>query len=222
MQPARPVGTSLEDREAAGKLDAIWNRAFPDPQMLGRYPDALASSIEPHQMPGDMARIQRPVDWFGLNHYSPIYASADPKAAHGFAWSDARRRPASPIGWQIDPPAFRDTLLGIHARYGLPVYVTENGAGTTETLDASGHVEDTARIDFLASYVGAMREAVARGADVRGYFVWSLLDNFEWGAGYENRFGLVHVDFKTQRRVPKASASWYREMIAADKARSAS
>ncbi|MGE0426205.1 MAG: GH1 family beta-glucosidase [Reyranellaceae bacterium] len=223
VQPARPVSASLEDREAAGKLDAIWNRAFPDPQMLGRYPDSLASSIEPHQLPGDMARIQRPVDWFGLNHYSPIYASADPKAAHGFAWSDAPPEALrSPIGWQIDPPAFRDTLLGVHARYGLPVYVTENGAGTTETLDASGRVEDTARVEFLASYVGAMREAVARGADVRGYFVWSLLDNFEWGAGYENRFGLVHVDFKTQHRVPKASARWYREMIAAEKARGAS
>lgn len=222
VQPVRPVTASREDREAAGMLDAIWNRVFPDPQILGRYPTVLARLIEPHQKPGDMERIHRPLDWFGLNHYSPIHASADPQAAYGFAWRDAPPEvERSPIGWQIDPPAFRDTLFAVHARYGLPIYVTENGAGTVETLDASGKIEDTARVGFLASYIEAMREAAAQGADVRGYFVWSLLDNFEWGAGYENRFGLVHVDFKTQRRVPKMSARWYGQLIAAEKKRGA-
>jgi beta-glucosidase len=220
VQPARPVGQSREDVAAAGMLDAIWNKAFPHPQILGRYPGRLAALIEPFQQPGDLERIHRPVDWFGLNHYSPIYASADPKTPLGFVWRDAPAdAPRSPIGWQIDPSGFRDTLVELSQRYGLPIYVTENGAGTIETLDATGNVNDAERVDFLARYTRAMREAVARGADVRGYFVWSLLDNFEWGAGYKNRFGLVYVDFATQRRVPKESARWYQRLIAAEKHR---
>ena len=129
--------------------------------------------------------------------------------------------PRSPIGWQLDPAAFRDTLIDVDRRYRLPIYVLENGAGAVEKPDASGEVNDRERIDYLATYTAALRDAVAAGADVRGYFVWSLLDNFEWGAGYANRFGLVHVDYPTQRRIPKASARWYAEMIRAEKARAA-
>lgn len=217
VQPSRPVGTTPEDAAAARLLDAYWNRAFTEPQLLGRYPDELAPLMAPLVKPGDLERICRPVDWFGLNHYSPVYARADQAAPLGFAWADA---PAgvrqSPIGWQFDPEAFRDTLLDLHRRYHLPIYVTENGAGAVETLDADGALDDRARVEFLHAYIGAMREAVANGADVRGYFVWSLLDNFEWGAGYANRFGLIHVDFATQRRTPKASAHWYARMIRAD------
>ena len=106
-----------------------------------------------------------------------------------------------------------------HDRYGPPIYVLENGSGAVETPDDSGQVIDQARIDYLALYIDAMREAVALGADVRGYFVWSLLDNFEWGAGYANRFGLVYVDYATQRRIPKASARWYADVIRAEAAR---
>ena len=221
VQPSRATGSSLADREAALKLDAIWNRAFPDAQLLGRYPDELAPSIAPYVKAGDMDRIKRPVDWFGLNHYSPIYASADPDSPLGFAWRDAPPDvPRSPIGWQVDPNAFRDVLVNTCRRYGLPIYVTENGAGAVEKLDAAGQVRDDARINFLAAYVDALRQAVSLGADVRGYFVWSLLDNFEWGAGYENCFGLVYVDYPTQRRVPKASARWYAQLIEAEKLRS--
>ena len=217
VQPSRPVGTTPEDAAAARLLDAYWNRAFPEPQLLGHYPAELAPLMEAVVKPGDLERIRRPVDWFGLNHYSPIYARADAQAPLGFAWADspatARR---SPIGWQLDPAAFRDTLVDIHRRYRLPIYVTENGAGAVESPNEAGEIVDRARIEYLKSYGEALREAVAAGADVRGYFVWSLLDNFEWGAGYANRFGLVHVDFATQRRVPKASAHWYARMIRAE------
>ena len=219
VQPARSVSPSTEDRTAAAMLDAIWNKAFPDPQLLGRYPEQLVPLIEPYQQPGDAARICRPIDWFGLNHYSPVYAAAAPAEPLGFAWRDAPadvRR--SPIGWQIDPEGFRDTLLEVDRRYGLPIYVTENGAGALETPDAHGQVNDRERIEYIAAYTGALREAVSRGADVRGYFVWSLLDNFEWGAGYATRFGIVRVDYATQRRVPKASARWYGQLIQAEKA----
>jgi beta-glucosidase len=220
MQPSRPIGPTAEDAAAALLLDAYWNRAFPEPQLLGHYPPELARLMEPVIKPGDLDRIRRPVDWFGLNHYSPIFARADAKAPLGFAWADAPptvRR--SPIGWQEDPAAFRDILLDVHRRYGLPIYVTENGAGANEKPDAAGAVIDRERIGFLRSYIAALRAAVAAGADVRGYFVWSLLDNFEWGAGYANRFGLVYVDYATQQRIPKASAQWYAQMIRAEAAR---
>jgi beta-glucosidase len=110
-------------------------------------------------------------------------------------------------------------LLHAHGRYGLPIYVLENGSGAVEKPDDSGQIVDQARIDYLALYIDAMREAVALGADVRGYFVWSLLDNFEWGSGYANRFGLVYVDYVTQQRIPKASARWYADLIRAEAGR---
>ena len=216
MQPSRPLRQVPADRKAAAILDDIWNRAFPDPQILGDYPASLRGGIDPHRREGDMERIRRPVDWLGINHYSPIYAKAEGASPLGFAWADAPADVArSPIGWQVDPAAFRDVLLDAHDRYRLPLYVTENGAGAVERPDASGQIHDLERIDYLARYLEALGEAVALGADVRGYFVWSLLDNFEWGAGYQNRFGLVYVDYPTQRRTLKASALWYAATIKA-------
>jgi beta-glucosidase len=214
MQPSRPVHPTPADRKAAAILDDIWNRAFADPQMIGDYPASLRGGIDLHLRDGDMQRICRPVDWLGINHYSPIYAKAEGASPLGFAWADAPAdAPRSPIGWQVDPRGFRDTLLDAHDRYGLPIFVTENGAGAVEKPDAAGEVHDAQRIEYLSSYIDAMHEAIEIGADVRGYFVWSLLDNFEWGAGYANRFGLVYVDYATQRRTAKASARWYSAMI---------
>jgi beta-glucosidase len=216
MQPSRPVHPTPADQKAAAILDDIWNRAFADPQMIGDYPASLRGGIDLHLRDGDMQRICRPIDWLGINHYSPIYAKAEGASPLGFAWADAPAGVArSPIGWQVDPKAFRDTLLDAHDRYGLPMYVTENGAGAVEKPDAAGAVHDAERINYLSTYIDAMHEAIEIGADVRGYFVWSLLDNFEWGAGYANRFGLVYVDYATQRRIPKASARWYSAMIKA-------
>jgi beta-glucosidase len=219
MQPSRPVQPTVPDRAAAAMLDDLWNRAFPDPQILGDYPTSLRRGIEPHRREGDMERICRPVDWLGINHYSPIYAKADSASPLGFAWADAPADvPRSSIGWQVDPAAFRDTLLDAHDRYCLPIYVLENGAGAVEKPDAAGEINDHERIHYLAQYTAALRDAVVLGADVRGYFVWSLLDNFEWGAGYANRFGLVYVDYPTQRRIPKASARWFAALIRSEAA----
>lgn len=209
-----PSSKAPEDARAAELFDEHWNRAFPDPQHFACYPPSIAREIEPYQQAGDMARICRPADWFGLNHYSPIYAKADPGMALGFGWgSPPEDAPRSGIGWPIQASAFRDELVETHRRYRLPVYVLENGFGAQEQPDAEGQILDQSRIDYLSAYTDALRAAVAAGADVRGYFVWSLLDNFEWGSGYANRFGLVYVDFATQRRIPKASARWYAEMI---------
>ena len=214
VQPARPAGHTAADEAAATLLDEYWNKAFAEAQHLGHYPPALARAIEPYIQAGDLERICRPTDWFGLNHYSPVFARADDAAPLGFAWADAPDHvPKTQVGWQVDPTAFRDTLIDLDRRYRLPIYILENGAGGHETLDATGHLIDLERIGFLAVYIGAMQDAMAAGADIRGYFVWSLLDNFEWGAGYNSRFGLVYVDPVTQKRTPKASAHWYAALI---------
>jgi len=167
--------------------------------------------------PGDLARIARPVDWFGLNHYSPHYIKADTNLLGASFGAPPADVPRTPIGWPIVPGAFRDTLLDLHSRFRLPIYVLENGTASDDSLNANGDVPDNGRIAYLEAYTGALREAIAAGADVRGYFVWSLLDNFEWGAGYSQRFGLVYVDYPTQRRIPKASARWYADLIAKER-----
>jgi len=214
VQPVRAAGSTAADEASAVLLDEHWNKAFPEAQMLGHYPPALARAIEPYVQAGDLGRICRKIDWFGINHYSPIYAKAGTDAPLGFLWADAPPGvPRSPIGWQIDPAAFRDTLLDMDRRYRLPIYVLENGAGAVEKPDENGVIDDRERVNFLSTYTDALREAVAAGADVRGYFIWSLLDNFEWGAGYASRFGIVYVDYPTLQRTPKASARWYAQMI---------
>jgi len=214
VQPVRPASPEKADAAGASMLDALWNRAFPDPQIRGHYPPELADLVEPHMQAGDLARICRKADWFGLNHYSPIYARGDAEGAFGFAWADPpAEAERTRIGWEIDPQAFGQVLRDLHSRYRLPIYVTENGAGADEELDSEGKLDDQHRIRFIGAYIGAMREAIADGADVRGYFVWSLLDNFEWGSGYAFRFGLIHVDYKTLRRTRKASADWFAGLI---------
>ena len=213
-QPCRPATHDPKDLLASQKLDAYWNAAFPDPQLLGRYPPLLIDAIAPYQRPDDLAQICRPVDWFGLNHYSAHYvvASAENPLGIGFGPAPANV-PRSSMGWPVEPEAFRETLIGIHRRYGLPIYVLENGTACRDEIDAKGKVSDQPRIDYLRAYTAAMFDAINAGADVRGYFIWSLLDNFEWGSGYSQRFGLVYVDYPTQRRIPKASFRWYAQLI---------
>ena len=215
VQPCLP--SSPDDAEAARRCAAYWNLAFPDPQYGGAYPELLRRSIEPYMQPGDLARIRRPLDWFGLNHYGPTYMRRDDTVPVGFNFGPQPAGTATtPIGWAASADAFRDTLLSVAAAYRVPVYVTENGLGARET---PGEVADHARIDYLRRYIGAMNAAAARGADIRGYFVWSLLDNFEWDSGYAVRFGLVSVDYATQNRIPKLSYGWYRGLIEAARSR---
>ena len=214
-QAVLPISAAPQDAVAAGILDACWNRLYADPQCLAEYPPELAEGLQEFVAPGDMARIAQPIDWLGLNHYCPIYARAD-QGPLGFAWADAPTDgPLTGVGWRIDPEAFRNEVIATHRRYKLPVYITENGYGAHETLDEAGGVNDGGRIAYLATYTKALEEAVAAGADVRGYFLWSLLDNLEWGAGFASRFGIVYVDYATQRRVPKASFDWFAQLIRA-------
>jgi beta-glucosidase len=213
-QPCFPASPSSDDVAAALRLAEYWNDAFPFPQHFACYPAHLAEAIEPYIKPGDMARIARPLDWFGLNHYSPHYIKAERNVIGATFAAPPADVPRTAIGWAIVPAAFRDTLVDIHGRFGLPIYVLENGTAADDQLDATGHVQDAGRIAYLHAYSSALQDAMTAGADVRGYFVWSLLDNFEWTSGYSQRFGLVHVDFATQKRIPKASARWYAELVA--------
>ncbi len=213
-QRVLPEKDTPEHRAAAALLDEHWNLAFPDPQLLGHYPPQLAAAIEPVVKAGDMARICRPIDWFGLNHYGPIFARPDPAGTWNFGWGDMPAdAPGSEVGWPVFPEMFRDEILLIHRRYGLPVVITENGCGGGAENEA-GQLADRHRIAYLRMYTQAMAAAMRAGADVRGYFVWSLLDAFEWGSGLGSRFGLVWVDHDSGRRAPKDSYRWYAALIA--------
>lgn len=217
-QPCYPLTPA--DADAADILSTYWNLAFTDPQCLAAYPPRLADIMEPYVAPGDMARICRRLDWLGMNHYTPLYAATDAAAPLGFTMAiGPPELPRTPIDWPILPSGFRDILNTVSKRYGLPIYVTENGLGADEQPDDAGAIVDMPRVEYLKNYVAAMREAIADGADVRGYFVWSLLDNFEWGAGYATRFGLVHIDYETLARTPKASFRWYKDFIEAAQGR---
>ena len=192
----------------------ILNKVFPDPQCRGEYPSLMRPAIDPYIRPGDLSRICRPVDWFGLNHYSPVYVKAQPSAMLGFEFGEKPAGvPLTPIGWPINPEAFRETLRMVHESYGLPIYVLENGYGNFDKPDEAGAVIDTERIEFLRAYIEAMNAAARHSVDVRGYFIWSLLDNFEWEWGYANRFGLTYVDYRSLRRIPKSSFRWYADLI---------
>jgi beta-glucosidase len=216
--PAWPASACEADQAAAGFYDAVQNHLFTDPVLLGRYPDALAPLLaDAVVQPGDMELISAPLDALGVNYYSvntiratdgPVPVELDP--APGY--------PRTGFDWAIVPAGLTQTLCGLRERYGEalpPIHITENGCSFPDRLAADGSCTDQERIGYLDAHVRAMRDAVAAGVDVRGYFVWSLLDNFEWATGYTQRFGLVHVDFDTQRRTPKSSYAWYRELIAA-------
>lgn len=208
MQPCLPRHDTDPDRLAAARLDAWWNRAFADPMILGKYDPIVSAALGDRIRPGDEKLINQKLDWFGLNHYSPLYATADDGPA-GYRWANPPEdSEITLMGWNASPEGFRDILIETAERYGLPIFVTENGVADLAEPDAQGRVKDDVRIDFIDRYLAALLEARAAGADVRGYFVWSMLDNFEWAKGYTTRFGVTHVDFETLKRTPKDSFKW--------------
>ena len=215
-----PASPRPEDLAATERYDANSNRLFLDPVLLGRYP-AIIHEIYRDQgftslvLPGDEDLIASPIDFLAVNHYQRVLVSADPADMHLGAHGTPAEPATTSLGWSVIPGAFRDVLLRIHHDYPpIPLYVTENGASYDDQLDEQGLVVDGERVEYLRGYLGAAAEAIKAGVDLRGYFAWSLMDNFEWGEGYRSRFGLIYVDYQTQRRIPKASASWYRDLIA--------
>jgi beta-glucosidase len=203
------------DVRLAERIDALANRLFADPILAGRYPRPvrrLLSLFNWTLRPGDLDLIAQPVDFVGVNHYSRIIIERNRLPWLGFrlARSPDPRAAHTDMDWEIYPRSFLDTLTWLRERYGNPpVYVTENGAAFADRVESDGSVRDEARRDYLEAYLFMLRNAMDAGSDVRGYFVWSLLDNFEWALGLSKRFGLIHVDYESLKRTPKSSAFWY-------------
>jgi beta-glucosidase len=222
--PMWPASDSEGDKAAADLFDAVWNRIFADPMLLGRYPEGFGELMGSTGSTGgglddDLATIAQPLDFYGLNYYNPmgVAAPADPQAEMPFDYTEITGYPKTDFGWPVVPDGLREQLVLLKERYPdlPPVMITENGCAYNMGPDEHGVVDDQPRIDFLDSHLRAVAAAIEQGVDVRGYYCWSLLDNFEWSEGYTQRFGLVHVDYATQRRTPKRSFDWYAETIRA-------
>ncbi|GIG61251.1 beta-glucosidase [Longispora fulva] len=211
VDPADPA-----DVAAARLVDGLQNRIFLDPVLRGEYPADVAHLVRAHIRDTDLKVISEPIDLLGVNYYMPLYVRARPGATGGGeAYPGTRdieflpaEGPVTEMGWLIEPAGLTRLLERIGRDYpGTPLMITENGGAFPEgTADAD-------RIGYLDGHLRAAHEAISRGVDLRGYLVWSLLDNFEWAEGYRKRFGIVHVDYDTQRREPKDSALWYRDVI---------
>ena len=217
--PMWPASEDEADVGATKLFDALWNSLFLEPMLLGRYPADLMPVLEHVIHPGDMATIRQPLDFYGVNYYNPMrIAAAAEDADLPFDLVELLGYPTTDFGWPVVPDALREWLIMFRARFRAalpPIFITESGASYGVGPDENGVVDDQPRIDYLESHLRAVSEAVQRGVDVRGYYVWSLMDNFEWTEGFTQRFGLVHVDFETQVRTPKRSFDWYAELIAA-------
>jgi beta-glucosidase len=215
---AWPQFNTPADIAAAEKRFATENDWWVLPMVQGRYPEQVwkdKGSDAPEVLEGDMAIIGQRLDYLGVNYYVPTRLVADPSQPQG--WRDVPPAPNAPHqsmpNWEIFAPGLRSMLLQCARRYKLPLYVTENGMSQSfDKPGADGQVHDPVRIDFLKRHLIEVHRANAEGANVKGYFQWSLLDNFEWALGYTQRFGLVHVDYDTLKRTPKDSAAWYREV----------
>jgi beta-glucosidase len=215
FHPREPASEREQDETATLMLDALWNRSFPEPQIHGRYPEPLAAEMEALIEPGDLEIIRQKSDYFAINHYTRTRVRHDPDHPFevGVVPPSSGTR-VTEMGWEIVPDAFRSVLIEVKERYSgdLPIYVLENGAAFPDRIEADERIRDEPRIAYLRDYLGAVLDAIEAGVPVRGYFVWSLLDNFEWALGYSRRFGLVHVDYNTLERRPKDSFHFYAEL----------
>jgi beta-glucosidase len=219
IEPKEPASDSPRDAAATDRADLYMNRIFLDAALLGRYPagiEALFGDAWPETPAADLDLIRQPLDFIGVNYYTRSVVRDDPSVPVARA-APVRQTGVlhTDLGWEVHPPGLTRTLLQIKERYGgMPLYVTENGAAFPDPPQAAGTlVEDPLRVEYYRSHLAAAREAIRGGVDLRGYFAWSLMDNLEWASGFSKRFGLVHVDFKTQRRTPKSSAHFYGEVI---------
>jgi beta-glucosidase len=217
---------SPADRDAVRIVDGLANRIFFDPLLRGQYPADMLEHMSrftdlSYIQDGDLDTIHAPIDVLGINFYQPSYVAAKPGAPGSLdqpgSEGIATRPPQGPVtdmNWLIEPSGLTHLLKRIHDDYpGTALLITENGAAYPDGPAEDGDVHDTKRIEYLDGHLRACHDALAAGVDLRGYFVWSLMDNFEWAEGYAKRFGIVHVDYRTQQRVLKDSAKWYREVI---------
>jgi beta-glucosidase len=216
LQPVRPASDRDDDRAAALRFDAMWNRAVVDPLLKGTYPAALEKELAPLVRAGDLLLIRQSIDMLGLNYYSRMYVAHEQGRPFDAWFGPAPATLArTAMNWPIEPLGLYEQLVELRDYYGNPqVYVTENGAAFDDTIEADGTIQDSKRIAYLHDHLGAARQAQHDGVALHGYFVWSLIDNFEWAEGKAKRFGVIHVDYETLKRTPKASFAWLAEIMA--------
>ncbi|RJR38374.1 MAG: beta-glucosidase [Desulfobacteraceae bacterium] len=222
IEPKIPASDSPEDMAAAQRADDYMNRQYLDPIFYGRYPERLKEIFGeawPEWPADDLESIRRPIDFVGLNYYTRAVVRHDPnqyplKASH----VHIRNSTYTETGWEVCPQALTDTLVRLKNEYGNPViYITENGSAFYDPPTVEGErLDDPLRRSYLRKHLRAAHTAIQKGVDLRGYFAWSLLDNLEWSHGFSKRFGLVHVDFTTRKRTPKASAELYKRIVASN------
>jgi beta-glucosidase len=218
--PVHPLTDTDADRDAAHRVDGLFNRWYLDAVLKGRYPDdvlAMFSMLDSPLKPGDFEVVTEPLDFIGLNHYTRQFARHDSNVPLFEFSVDQEHRVAgagyTDMGWEVCPPAFGEVLTRLRTEYDNPlVYVTENGAAMPDVVE-NGRVHDPRRQAYFEAYLRELQAQMDLGSNVGGYFVWSFTDNFEWAHGYDKRFGLVHVDYATQRRTVKDSARWYSSVI---------
>lgn len=215
LQPYHPIAPKPLHLRACQWLDGIWNRLFLEPLFRGAYPPHVLAyfrrrGVPMRAQPGDLDLIGQPLDFLGLNIYTRAIVAGVPLVG-------ARPiRPPGPVtamGWEIYPGCMYEVLRLAHSYTDIPLFITENGAAFEDRVRPDGSVEDPERISYLRAHMAQAHRAIAEGVNLRGYLVWSLLDNFEWEDGYDKRFGLVHIDFATLKRTPKGSARWFRDVI---------
>jgi len=219
MSSAEAKTSSEADEAAAERYHAFRNLWFVDPAVKGEYPKVLSSQVPEESLgvkSGDMEVTKVPLDFFGINYYyRSIIADANSSESLHFESSSGKQGPQTEFGWEVWPDSFYKLLMRISHDYNKPVIeITENGCSYGDGPDEHGRVPDQRRIDFYRGYIGAMTRAIKDGANIRGYYAWSLLDNFEWAEGYSQRFGLTYVDFRNQRRTIKDSGHWYGQLSA--------
>lgn len=210
---------SVLDLSAAARLDAANNRVFLDPVYTGEYSASVREALDPFGLAdvieeGDLAIISVANDFAGVNHYQRLLVSDAPGVGPFELVERAAEPAATSFGWSVIPQSLANVLARVSRDVtDLPLYVTESGASFDDYVDPNGEVIDTERVEYLRGYISAAGEAIASGVNLRGYYAWSFLDNFEWAEGYSKRFGLVYVDYRSQERIPKLSALWYRRLI---------
>ena len=219
LEPKYPASDSAEDLAALRRADAYMNRQYLDPALLGSYPDEMREIFGdawPEHSADDFSLIRQPIDFLGINYYTRSVTRHDdaawPVRASGVTQPGALY---TETGWEVHPESLTRVLLWVTERYGrLPLYITENGAAFPDPPTVAGDTcDDPLRVDYYRTHLRAAWDAIQQGVNLRGYCAWSLLDNFEWSLGYAKRFGIVHVDYATQRRTPKASARFYADVI---------
>ena len=219
LEPKYPASESEEDLAAVRRADAYMNRQYLDPVFFGRYPEEMIDIFGkawPEHPQSELDRIKQPIDFVGINYYTRSVTRHDGSVLPVRAARARQPRHAhTETAWEVYPPGLTDTLTWVTERYGrVPLYITENGAAFYDPPQPiDGRIDDPMRVAYYRSHLRAAYDALCRGVDLRGYFAWSLLDNYEWSLGYSKRFGIVHVDYATQQRTPKASAEFYAEVI---------